>query len=530
MLTSNKILYGGVDIEYLFNKPHIQDLLSLTKAIMSVSDDISWLSFLRSRFCGIALSDLEYIYNYNRNNVIWQNLKQYKKIKGISKNSYLKIASVLPIINISLKKYNRISLSKNVLKTWIRLNAYSYYFKIDEIKDIDSFFYILIKCEKENFFLSAQMLDNKIKSDFVSQHHISNSIKIMTIYKSKGLEFDNIIIPYSNKMIKKDTNKLVNFFDLFIKKEYFFLFALQNQKNNNYKNLYKYINTKNNLIRYHELIRLWYVSLTRSKKRIYIIGSLGIKKNHISLNKKSFLYLFLLSMKKYIMMPNQNIQISNCSSNKINKIDKNDIKKNVDFLIKKNYLYENVFYYLCSRTIRNYVKVHLQQKKILVKCICYLVNSCNFNQVSTEKNIIYTYLKKKLSFIGVSKKELYLSIKYIKKILHQTTKSNLVKWIFQKYRNINENYFTLVIIKNKLYRFVIDKTFQTKNCLFIINYQLFLSHKIKFLSKLSEVRQYNLLNFYRYKFILLEKRGINIRKPILRVIFFFIMQDILYEL
>ena len=57
-LRAAAIAVQGVDLVPLAEAPVVQDLVSLTRALLSPTDRVAWLSVLRAPWCGLGLADL----------------------------------------------------------------------------------------------------------------------------------------------------------------------------------------------------------------------------------------------------------------------------------------------------------------------------------------------------------------------------------------------------------------------------------------------------------------------------------------
>ncbi|MCF6288432.1 MAG: UvrD-helicase domain-containing protein [Proteobacteria bacterium] len=96
----------------------------------------------------------------------------------------------------------------------------------------------------------------------------SNKIAIMTIHKSKGLEFDHVFIPYADKIMAKSSNTSINLQACLV----------THDKNNNGKLYWRHSKTaqqSHNVEKQAEAMRNLYVAITRAKHRVY----LGIDKS-----------------------------------------------------------------------------------------------------------------------------------------------------------------------------------------------------------------------------------------------------------
>src|SRR5205085_5979475 len=74
-LKKANIPYRALDIDPLASRQIIQDLLSLTCALLHPADRISWLAILRAPWCGLSLSDLFVIAGSNANAAIYTQLQ-----------------------------------------------------------------------------------------------------------------------------------------------------------------------------------------------------------------------------------------------------------------------------------------------------------------------------------------------------------------------------------------------------------------------------------------------------------------------
>ena len=194
-----------------------------------------------------------------------------------------------------------------------------------------------------------EILEKKFEISFSSKNTGSNSVKIMTIHKSKGLEYS--ICYYAGLYNKFNISDVK---DRFLYDEKYGI-VTPYFKDGIGETIYKYL-IKENITKEEisEKIRLLYVALTRAKEKMIIIADLngeeynskkenGIIDNIIRLRYRSFLDIIISVkgyLKEYIVNKNNTIITKDYLKikpiNYSNYIEKNNTKIIVNDLIKVN--------------------------------------------------------------------------------------------------------------------------------------------------------------------------------------------------
>ena len=119
-------------------------------------------------------------------------------IKGITVNQY----EILNKFSSFVKKIKKLKISEMIIEIYNYTNYFEYLKKessyySDDIENLEEFFKSIEKFENENMDNDENLLDsflNYIEEISTKSENDKNSVKLMTIHSSKGLEFNNIFI------------------------------------------------------------------------------------------------------------------------------------------------------------------------------------------------------------------------------------------------------------------------------------------------------------------------------------------------
>lgn len=299
VLQRNKIEYQGIQLEKLNEHPIVQDLFSLTRALMHPFDRIAWLSILRAPFCKLSLQDLwvlaspqlflnknsseEKNKENNKNTIlpIMQNLQDYKcqpLSASLSHDAIQKLEKILPVLQNAILSRGRNSIRDWVQETWLQLGGIQTASHYDQnfLTDVEAFFEILedvellAKNSRQDTDLIS-VLEEKLKSHFTSPKTTAdNAVQIMTIHKAKGLEFDTVIVPGVGRKVMADSKKLFMWENRagLLKESYLILAPIQSLGAID-DPIYSYLRRQELMRAQHELQRLWYVAATRARKQLF---------------------------------------------------------------------------------------------------------------------------------------------------------------------------------------------------------------------------------------------------------------------
>lgn len=188
--------YRAVEIEGLSSRPVIQDLLALLKAMTQLSDTVAWLGVLRAPWCGLELNDLLKITQFDKNKIIPELLNDKLCLEQLSENGRLRLNRINQVFELSLAMYHTKNLREWLEGLWIMLGGPACLDDVTDLEDAEIFFQQLEMLDKEPIYKMQSELIKSISKIFaLPDMNADESLQIMTIHKSKGLEFDTVILP-----------------------------------------------------------------------------------------------------------------------------------------------------------------------------------------------------------------------------------------------------------------------------------------------------------------------------------------------
>ncbi|MFV2059856.1 MAG: UvrD-helicase domain-containing protein [Gammaproteobacteria bacterium] len=279
LLNEKSLSYQAVEINVLNTLPVIQDLLSLSKALLHLADRIAWLALLRAPFIGLTLSDIHLLTFEHPTKTVLQCLYNETIVKTLSDDGQLRLQRIVPLITISIKNTQRLTLRSWIEELWLALGGPACCETDTSLADAEVYFQLLESLESEKELLDAESLNKHCQKLFaLADIHASDKLQLMTIHKSKGLEFETVIIPGLGKTTASDKAKLLYWCERTSPQGYPELVfgpikPVWDDKNKTTEYL-KYLEYQKSE---YEIGRLLYVAVTRAKQNLHLLGHVNIK-------------------------------------------------------------------------------------------------------------------------------------------------------------------------------------------------------------------------------------------------------------
>lgn len=282
-LQASGLRWQATDIDPLASRMAIIDLLSLTRALLDPSDRIAWLSLLRSPWCGLDLSDLHLLAGRKPDAdraefpFLLQRILDHgaSSDKQLSENGQKCLERFARVIRSSWHQRRRKTLRQWISGAWLALGGPACLLDSADYDNCDAYFNLLDKYDQGGQI--PQWLEFKRAVDQLyaaPDKQADARLQVMTIHKSKGLEFDTVIIPGLDKSSRADDNPLLLWQERIDKQGHNqLLLSTLSPTGQDNDPVYHYLKEEQKLKNRLEATRLLYVGCTRAIKRLYLLAN-----------------------------------------------------------------------------------------------------------------------------------------------------------------------------------------------------------------------------------------------------------------
>ncbi|MEQ1581961.1 MAG: UvrD-helicase domain-containing protein [Steroidobacteraceae bacterium] len=277
--------YQAVDIDPLRDRPVVQDLLALTRALVHLADRTAWLAILRAPWCGLTLDDLHVIAadaGGSRWQVaaIWSRVNDSEVVARLSVDGRQRVARLRSTLTLALDERGRWPLRDWVERAWLGLSGPAATTTAAELADAEAYFVRLDRLSQAGDLDDIANLEDEIADLHAVPDAVGEgppAIEVMTLHKAKGLEFDTVILPGLERKGGRDGERLLRWVELPRADEGPSLLlgplaAREEEKDP----LYKWLGDIEKERAAFERGRQLYVGATRAIRELHLIGSAQI--------------------------------------------------------------------------------------------------------------------------------------------------------------------------------------------------------------------------------------------------------------
>ena len=279
--TQPRYRYQAIQFTRLADTSLIQDLVSLTLALMQPVDRLAWLATLRAPYIGLDLADLDTLVAGDPNSIILDAISAGVQKNGtleLSANGQQRIQRVGPVLLQATDRRGREPIRSLVESTWIAVGGPACVEGDNELDDAATYFDLLDALAEENLPVDRDTLDLRLKDLYAEPDTGANGkLQVLTIYAAKGLQFDTVILPGLHRSPGSDDSKLLHWFEL-AGEDQIVMSPMRNSAEKELRkksgDLIQFISGIEKQQRSLEDGRLLYVAATRAIHKLYLFGAI----------------------------------------------------------------------------------------------------------------------------------------------------------------------------------------------------------------------------------------------------------------
>jgi ATP-dependent exoDNAse (exonuclease V) beta subunit len=293
-LEASDIEFQALDILPLASQAVIQDLLSVTRTLLHLHDRIAWLAVLRAPWCGLTLASLHTVAAGHPHEDLWSLMNNTVLQQRLDKDERARLENLIKHYQQVLDQADQLTLRTRVQWLWQALGAQACH--AEAIADTKTYLDLIDELEQGGNVVTLNAISDALHdvySSNSSSNQTGSKVQLMTIHKSKGLQFDSVILPALDRGTRSNEKPLLVWHEeLGADYESRLLLAPIHAPGGNDQS-FDFVRQREQSRKAFETQRLLYVAITRAKSHLHLFASLKSDKEGEPRNpaKGSFLDL-----------------------------------------------------------------------------------------------------------------------------------------------------------------------------------------------------------------------------------------------
>jgi ATP-dependent helicase/nuclease subunit A len=204
------IPFRAVDIEALDERREVLDLFALTRALLHPADRAAWLAILHAPWCGLGLAELHLLAGADEAEWAERSMMDVITLRGelLSEESCQRLARVWTILNAAQQQRSRLTVAQLVERTWRSLGGDATLGPA-EMTNARRYLHLIDEMEQQNRRMDLGLLKRRLHDLYSQPDTSASAVDLMTIHRSKGLEWDVVIVPGLEKRVPQSRGRLL---------------------------------------------------------------------------------------------------------------------------------------------------------------------------------------------------------------------------------------------------------------------------------------------------------------------------------
>ncbi len=272
--------FRAVEIDALGERPVVQDLLALTRALAHPADRVAWLAVLRAPWCGLTLADLESLVHGDVSSTIWDVIKNPDRVERLSSDGRFRLERVIPVLSDAVVRRGTLPVRRWVEGVWIALGGPACLGSRTELEDGAAYLDLLEQSLDGMDISNERKFAEDVARLFAPPDvEAGDDLQLLTIHKAKGLEFDTVILPGLGRRTRGDDQSLLMWLEYLDSGEPRLLLAPVHEVGGDRDPVYEYLRKVHGVKSDHESTRLLYVAATRTRTHLHLLGHVRLDRD-----------------------------------------------------------------------------------------------------------------------------------------------------------------------------------------------------------------------------------------------------------
>ncbi|HWJ06826.1 MAG TPA: 3'-5' exonuclease, partial [Steroidobacteraceae bacterium] len=282
-LSRRGVRYQATDIDPLAERPVVLDLLALTRALAHPGDRAAWLGVLRAPWCGLRLADCHALLGDDRQATTLRLMQEEPRRARLDAGARARLERCLPVLERAVEERARLGLRDAVERAWHALGGPA---TLPDVRAIDEARACLDALDQVEADARGEPVDlgrlalalQKLYAPAPAS--AQTRVELLTIHKSKGLQFDTVIVPGLDRVGRTDTAPLLRWLKVPGAGGHRLIVAPIAEAGAGTANpLHAWLGRLEREKLMQEKRRLLYVAATRAERSLHLLGSCAVDRN-----------------------------------------------------------------------------------------------------------------------------------------------------------------------------------------------------------------------------------------------------------
>ncbi len=271
-----ELRFRAVEIEALGARQCVQDLLALTRALLHRADRVNWLAILRAPWCGLLLADMHALAADDFDATVWSLMNDAARVARLSQDGQARLRHARDVLGTALAQRGRQRLARWIEGAWLALGGPGCLRSADEAADARAYLDLVDRLDGAGRFDLDRLEDDMAALYAAPDAAADGTLEFMTIHKSKGLEFDTVILPGLHRGGRGDDEPLMRWEEVALEDLDECLIAAPLGKRGDRPaqtpSPFEYIGMLERERAANEAARVLYVGATRAVRKLHLVG------------------------------------------------------------------------------------------------------------------------------------------------------------------------------------------------------------------------------------------------------------------